>query len=76
MQDRELALRLRPLVAMECTVIDPRYMALGTGSAAFDKFVELKRACRAVGGCFTLLWHNSRFTPVERELYRAVLDAA
>lgn len=70
-----LPLRLRPLVAMECTIIGPRYMALGTGSAALAKFEEIKAACRAVDGCFTLLWHNSRFTPAERELYQAVLDA-
>ena len=72
-----LPLRVRPLIAMECTVMAPRYMGLGLGQAALDKFVQLKNACRAVGGCFTLLWHNSQFdTAAERALYQAVLADA
>lgn len=71
-----LKLRIRPLVAMECTVIEPRYMALGLGEAAYVKFKQLKDACLAVNGCFTLLWHNSHYeTADERELYEAVLAA-
>ncbi len=71
-----LPLRVRPLVAMECTVITPRYMGLGVGDAALSKFVQLKNACRAVGGGFTLLWHNSQFNnSAERGLYKAVLAA-
>lgn len=71
-----LPLRVRPLIAMECTVMAPRYMALGVGHAALTKFVQLKNACRAVGGCFTLLWHNSQFeAAAERGLYQEVLAA-
>lgn len=71
-----LNVRIRPLIAMECTVLDDRYMGLGVTSAAFDKFVQLKNACRIVGGAFTLLWHNSRLVSErERELYCAVLAA-
>lgn len=67
-------LRLRPLVAMESSVIDPRYMGLGLGEAALQRFLAVKRACRAVGGQFTLLWHNSELgTPSARRLYEAVL---
>ena len=70
-----LPLRVRPLVAMECTVMAPRYMGLGAGDAALAKFVQLKNACQAVGGCFTLLWHNSQFdSAAERALYEAVLQ--
>ena len=70
-----LNLRVRPLIAMECTVMAPRYMGLGTGEAAYAKFSQLKDACRAVNGCFTLLWHNSQFeTEAERGLYEAVLQ--
>lgn len=69
-----LPLRVRPLVAMECTVMAPRYMGLGTGEAALAKFDQLKSACHAVGGNFTLLWHNSQFeTAAERGLYVALL---
>jgi len=56
-------------------VMAPRYMGLGTGEAAQAKFMQLKDACRAVGGCFTLLWHNSQFeTAAERTLYQALLS--
>lgn len=69
-----LKLRVRPLVAMECTVMEPSYMGLGAGEAAFAKFKQLKDACKAVEGSFTLLWHNSQFgTAEERGLYEAVL---
>jgi hypothetical protein len=69
-----LKLRVRPLVAMECTVMAPCYMGLGTGEVAFAKFKQLKDACRAVEGCFTLLWHNSQFaTAEERELYEGLV---
>jgi hypothetical protein len=69
-----LQLRIRPLIAMECTVIDACYMGLGNGEAALSKFLELKDACRAVNGNFTLLWHNSRFVKQEeRDLFGSLL---
>ena len=65
-----LKLRLRPLVVMECSVIDACYLGLGTGDAAQAKFAQLKNACRAVNGCFTVLWHNSRLiTAKEKKQY-------
>lgn len=71
-----LRLRIRPLVAMECTVIAQRYLGLGDGDQALARFASLKAACRAVGGCFTLLWHNSHLeSPRHKALYRRVLDA-
>lgn len=70
-----LKLRIRPLITMECTVMSERYMGLGTGERALAKFNQLKDACAAVGGCFTLLWHNSQFVTVaERELYELVIE--
>lgn len=70
-----LKLRIRPLIAMEGTVMEPTYMGLGSGEAALNKFNELKDRCKAVKGCFTLLWHNSLFdTQAERELYRQLLQ--
>ena len=65
-----LKLRVRPLVVMECSVIDSCYLGLGTGEAARAKFAQLKDACRTVDGCFTLLWHNSRLhTQSESSVY-------
>lgn len=70
----QLPLRVRPLVAMECTVIDTSYLGLGAGDAASTKFIQLHHACSAVGGCFTLLWHNSRFDSLgTRRLYESLL---
>lgn len=56
---KPLEIRIRPLIAMECTVIDDAYLGLGETKAAQEKFLKLKDQCRKVGGCFTLLWHNS-----------------
>ncbi|WP_243737003.1 polysaccharide deacetylase family protein [Cupriavidus sp. L7L] len=69
---KALNLRIRPLIAMEGTVMG--YMGLGTGEAAWSKFRELKDTCNAVNGCFTMLWHNSSLGKAEeRELYQAVV---
>lgn len=57
-----LKIRIRPLIAMECTIIADRYMGLGYGQEALEKFQSLKDKCEKVGGIFTLLWHNSHFT--------------
>lgn len=62
--DQPLSLRIRPLIAMDCTVIAERYLGLGSTEAAYEKFNELKNSCRKVGGGFTLLWHNSFFCTV------------
>lgn len=73
-EGRLLNVRIRPLVAMEVTVMSPTYMGLGHGSEALAEFAKLIHACRAVGGCFTLLWHNSNLSsPEERALYEQVL---
>lgn len=69
-----LGLRVRPLIAMECTVMASRYMGLGVGEEALAKFMELKKTCLTVGGVFTLLWHNTQFgTQAERQIYQHVL---
>lgn len=71
-----LDLRIRPLIAMECTVMADRYLGLGNGSEALARFASLKQACVAVGGTFTTLWHNTVFESREtRKLYQSLLDA-
>jgi len=72
----QLPLRLiqRPLIAMECSVIAPRYLGLGYGPASLALFHRINKRCQAVGGQFTLLWHNSHFTTAaDRELYQDVM---
>jgi hypothetical protein len=69
-----MPLRVRPLIAMECSVIDSEYMGLGVGVEAFNEFIRLKRACQAVGGTFSLLWHNTELnSPAQRDLYSSIL---
>lgn len=64
-RDHILNLRIRPLVVMECTITAERYMGLGKGDAALQKIFDIKMACRAVGGRFELLWHNSELLTAE-----------
>lgn len=71
-----LRLHERPLVIMECSIIDERYLGLGTGDAAADYIQNLKRSCRLFNGDFSLLWHNSRLVDSgERRLFREALVA-
>lgn len=75
-QHRALHLRVRPLIAMECSVIEECYMGLGVTELAYEKFMQLKGFVMAVGGTFTLLWHNRRFySHDERAQYISLLKA-
>lgn len=69
-----LKIKIQPLISMEGTIIDPRYLGLGTGIEAFSKFKILKERCQAVGGCYTLLWHNTELIEHEkREIYKKLI---
>jgi len=73
---KQLFLRERPLLVMECTVIDERYMNLGAGEKAFGAIKGIKDTCRRFNGDFTVLWHNTRFVDhQERQLYNQMLQA-
>lgn len=73
--DKRLALRVRPLIAMDCTVIADRYLALGSTEEAYEKFNGLKQKCRSVDGVFTLLWHNSFFQSTKDfEIYTRLIS--
>lgn len=71
-----LDIRIRPLIAMECTVIDSVYLGLGITDNAQNKFLELKDKCRKLGGCFTLLWHNSYFDEQKtfKQMYKRCIE--
>lgn len=71
---KQLNVRQRPLVAMECSVIDDRYLGLGLTGDAFNMFQDLKRECQKYNGDFTLLWHNtSLLSQAQKDLYASVL---
>lgn len=70
-----LRLRIRPLIVMDVTLISSSYMGLEPGEGARVLVEKIKSACRAVGGTFTLLWHNSNFLRIEeRAFYSALLE--
>ena len=71
---KALRIRQRPLIAMDCSVTDQRYMGLGLTPKAFSVFQHFKSECEKYKGDFTLLWHNtSLITPAEREFYASVI---
>lgn len=69
----QLSLRIRPLVVMECTVIEAVYFGLGVTDAAEEKIQQLKMRCEQVSGTFGLLWHNSYFNSwSEKVIYKNI----
>lgn len=68
----ELALRERPLIAMDVTFSG--YQRL-TARATLDALASLRNEARSLGGGFTLLWHNSSLASrAEKALYRDALS--
>jgi hypothetical protein len=66
-----LGVRERPLIVMDCSIVDERYMGLGDGDTAIERMLQLKRHCSTVGGSFSLLWHNSYFdSQAQRQVYQ------
>jgi hypothetical protein len=71
---KPLRLREPPLIVMECSVIDERYLRLGYTDEALDMMQRYRRTCHRLGGDFSLLWHNSHFShPKDREFYQALV---
>ena len=70
-----LKLKERPLIIMECTILDPCYMNLGTNKdRSFQVIAQYKHRCQLFNGDFTMLWHNHRFVePNEMDLYYKVV---
>jgi len=67
---RTLSIRQRPLIVMESSVLDRRYLNMGHTEDALAFMQEYKDISRRFGGCFTLLWHNTRLTTeADRRFY-------
>lgn len=56
---QELNLTIRPLIAMEISIVDKTYMGLDLEHTAYEEINKLRSNCRKFCGDFTLLWHNS-----------------
>jgi hypothetical protein len=75
-QRKQLDILERPLIMMECTVIDARYMNKGVTRHALAYMQIFKDRCRMFNGEFVLLWHNTRFvTTAEIDIYSELLCA-
>jgi len=71
-----LNIKQRPLIVMECTLIDDIYMGLGYSEKSVKVMKELKEKCYKYGGNFSLLWHNNSFKSLEaKNLFTKVLYA-
>ena len=71
---RRLELKELPLIVMECSVIDERYMNLGVGEKSFEFIKSLLNTTALFDGQFVLLWHNQRFeNKDEAVLYREIV---
>ena len=70
---KKIDIKIRPLIVMECSVFSKVYAGLPT-EKAMDTMMAMKDRCIAVGGQFTLLWHNSSFgSEADHYVYRALL---
>ncbi|MFW3344168.1 polysaccharide deacetylase family protein [Aliarcobacter butzleri] len=73
---KKLAIKQRPLVVMECTIIDNMYMGLGYSEEALQVMKELKQKCFKYNGNFSLLWHNSHFkTREDKKMFEDIVNA-
>jgi len=64
-QRRSMKLSQRPLVLMECSVIDQVYLGMGYSQKTLEYMKMIKQRCYQFNGDFTLLWHNSFFRNTE-----------
>ena len=72
---KKLKLKEKPLIAMECSIIDERYMNLGLTETALKLFLTLKGQCRYYKGNYVILFHNdSLVNKAYKEFYIKVLD--
>ncbi|MCI5156838.1 MAG: hypothetical protein D3906_00020 [Candidatus Electrothrix sp. AUS1_2] len=56
-----LNVRIRPLIAMECSIMSSKYMSLNHEEKILNYLLSLKKKSQKLQGSFSLLWHNSFF---------------
>lgn len=57
----KMTLKQRPLIVMECTIINKSYEALGFTNKAVQRFEYFINICQKFNGDYAMLWHNSEF---------------
>jgi hypothetical protein len=73
---KKLHLIEKPLIVMECTIFEERYMNL-QADKSYEEIIKYIDIIKKYRGEFTLLWHNNRLeNKWQRELYIKVLSYA
>lgn len=71
------SLTLHPLVVMDCSLFDERYMNLNSDEAV-ELCKKLNKAAREFGGEFVALWHNNNIAanadPRYKTVYNKIID--
>lgn len=69
-----LNLREKPLVTMEGSVLDTKYMNYGYNESTYEYMNKIKKNCIKYGGTYTLLWHNSYLSSLkQKQLYKRII---
>ena len=58
---RKLDLVQCPLIAMEASIFETKYMNMKPNKESLDLVLSYKETCMFYNGSFNLLWHNNRF---------------
>jgi peptidoglycan/xylan/chitin deacetylase (PgdA/CDA1 family) len=73
---KKLNLKQKPLIVMECSIIDNSYMGLGYSEKTSKIMKDLKQKCFKYGGDFSILWHNSHFKTEEaKKMFEEIINA-
>lgn len=70
-----LRLKQIPLILMDGSLLQPKYLGLDSIQSALDYVWDLKNQCIKHSGVFTILWHNSSLsTDFERQIFYGATD--
>ena len=71
--DRALDIRIKPLLLMDGAIFGVQHRSVNY-RAVLSQALQFKNSCRAVGGVFSLLWHNSElYAEWQRSAYEELL---
>ena len=59
-EQKQMSLKQKPLIAMESSVFDKKYMNMDQ-CTGLEYILKIKDFCEKVDGSFVFLWHNSSF---------------
>jgi peptidoglycan/xylan/chitin deacetylase (PgdA/CDA1 family) len=72
---KQLPITERPLLVMDQTLLNNKYMNLSI-EEAYDVCMKIAKVCKKYQGNFTMLWHNSHLVyEKEKRLYEKILTS-